>query len=185
MPQWAEFLELGRDEPDAPLDAIIGSQKPNQCCSLIYTSGTTGQPKGVMLSHDNVSSTHPHILRSFVRQCASNQLISVDLLLQYRCETLVRPQQSQHLIFTLSQLTWTAYSTAKHVSLTAASQAQEVVVSYLPLSHIAAQMVDIWIAMKIGGVTYFAQPDALKVRHTPQTDNTKTPAPEINAHQPV
>lgn len=76
-------------------------------------------------------------------------------------------QQSQHLIFTLSQLTWTAYSTSKHVNLTAASQAQEVVVSYLPLSHIAAQMVDIWITMKIGGVTYFAQPDALKVRRTP------------------
>ncbi|XP_035503467.1 long-chain-fatty-acid--CoA ligase ACSBG2 isoform X2 [Scophthalmus maximus] len=109
---WAEFMELGRDESDAPLDAIISSQKPNQCCTLIYTSGTTGQPKGVMLSHDN--------------------------------------------------LTWTALSTIRHVRLTDATQAQEVVVSYLPLSHIAAQMVDIWVTMKVGGATYFAQPDALK-----------------------
>ncbi|XP_030289549.1 long-chain-fatty-acid--CoA ligase ACSBG2 isoform X1 [Sparus aurata] len=109
---WAEFMELGRDEPDEPLDAIISSQKPNQCCSLIYTSGTTGQPKGVMLSHDNI--------------------------------------------------TWTALSTSRHVRLKDATLAQEVVVSYLPLSHIAAQMVDMWITMKVGGMTHFAQPDALK-----------------------
>lgn len=109
---WAEFMELGRDDPDGPLDAIISSQKPNQCCTLIYTSGTTGQPKGVMLSHDNI--------------------------------------------------TWTALSTGKHVQLKDADQSQEVVVSYLPLSHIAAQMVDIWVVMRVGGATYFAQPDALK-----------------------
>ncbi|XP_028301449.1 long-chain-fatty-acid--CoA ligase ACSBG2 isoform X2 [Gouania willdenowi] len=113
---WAEFMEVGRDEPDAPLDAVIASQKPNQCCMLIYTSGTTGQPKGVMLSHDNI--------------------------------------------------TWTALSTCRHVRLTDATQAQESVVSYLPLSHIAAQMVDIWVTMRVGGATHFAQPDALKVRRT-------------------
>ncbi|XP_061635856.1 long-chain-fatty-acid--CoA ligase ACSBG2 isoform X1 [Phyllopteryx taeniolatus] len=109
---WAEFMELGRDEPDASLDEVIASQKPNQCCTLIYTSGTTGQPKGVMLSHDN--------------------------------------------------LTWTALSTSRHVRLTVATESQEVVVSYLPLSHIAAQMVDIWVTMRVGGVTHFADPDALK-----------------------
>ncbi|XP_062854876.1 long-chain-fatty-acid--CoA ligase ACSBG2 isoform X2 [Trichomycterus rosablanca] len=109
---WAEFMELGRDEPDAPLDDVIASQKPNQCCTLIYTSGTTGQPKGVMLSHDN--------------------------------------------------LTWTAFSTTQTIHLSEADQSQEVVVSYLPLSHIAAQMVDIWITMRVGGAAYFAQPDALK-----------------------
>ena len=37
------------------------------------------------------------------------------------------------------------------------------VVSYLPLSHIAAQMLDIYIQITIGGTTFFAQPDALKV----------------------
>ncbi|XP_061540171.1 long-chain-fatty-acid--CoA ligase ACSBG2 isoform X1 [Phycodurus eques] len=109
---WAEFMELGRDEPDALLDEVIASQKPNQCCTLIYTSGTTGQPKGVMLSHDN--------------------------------------------------LTWNALSTSRHVRLTVATESQEVVVSYLPLSHIAAQMVDIWVTMRVGGVTHFADPDALK-----------------------
>ncbi|XP_060788739.1 long-chain-fatty-acid--CoA ligase ACSBG2-like [Neoarius graeffei] len=107
---WEEFMELGCNEPDAPLDDIIASQKPNQCCTLIYTSGTTGQPKGVMLSHDN--------------------------------------------------LTWTAFTATYTANLS--ESAQEVVVSYLPLSHITAQIVDIWTTMRVGGATYFAQPDVLK-----------------------
>lgn len=35
--------------------------------------------------------------------------------------------------------------------------------TYLPLSHIAGQIVDIYISMKYGAVVYFAKPDALKV----------------------
>jgi len=39
----------------------------------------------------------------------------------------------------------------------------EVVVSYLPLSHVAAQIVDIYCPLMYAASVYFAQPDALKV----------------------
>lgn len=48
-------MKLGEDVPEAQLNAMIDSLRANECCTLIYTSGTTGNPKGVMLSHDNVS----------------------------------------------------------------------------------------------------------------------------------
>nr|XP_028569405.1 long-chain-fatty-acid--CoA ligase ACSBG2 isoform X2 [Podarcis muralis] len=109
---WSEFMALGASVSDDQLDKIIASQKPNQCCTLIYTSGTTGQPKGVMLSHDNI--------------------------------------------------TWTARAGGNYVGLSKATERQEVVVSYLPLSHVAAQMIDIWLPITFGVHTCFAQPDALK-----------------------
>jgi long-chain-fatty-acid--CoA ligase ACSBG len=39
----------------------------------------------------------------------------------------------------------------------------EDVISYLPLSHVAAQVLDIHIPMLCTATVYFAQPDALKV----------------------
>lgn len=56
FPQWDDFMELGSSISNSQLDQIIASQKANQCAVLIYTSGTMGNPKGVMLSHDNVSA---------------------------------------------------------------------------------------------------------------------------------
>ena len=39
---------------------------------------------------------------------------------------------------------------------------QDRVISYLPLSHIAAQLIDVHVPMSLGACTYFCQPDALK-----------------------
>uniref|UniRef100_A0A8C9SVX6 Long-chain-fatty-acid--CoA ligase ACSBG1 n=1 Tax=Scleropages formosus TaxID=113540 RepID=A0A8C9SVX6_SCLFO len=109
---WEEFMELGQDIPEKDLDEIIRSQKANQCCVLIYTSGTTGKPKGVMLSHDNI--------------------------------------------------TWTAHHASRAGDVQPANSRQESLVSYLPLSHIAAQIYDLWTGIQWGELVYFAQPDALK-----------------------
>lgn len=66
--QWSDFLKMGEDMTDQELNAVIGSLRANECCTLIYTSGTTGNPKGVMLSHDNVS-TDPQLSCSRVYRC--------------------------------------------------------------------------------------------------------------------
>ena len=83
---WSQFLALGAAEDDHDLQERL-AHKANQCCTLIYTSGTTGPPKGVMLSHDNV--------------------------------------------------TWTAGRMADLLGL---RSCEEHILSYLPLSHVAAQV---------------------------------------------
>ena len=56
---------------------------------------------------------------------------------------------------------WTANHSVEMVGLV---EGEDIVVSYLPLSHIAAQMLDIFIPVTHAATIYFAQPDALKVR---------------------
>ncbi|MBV1923777.1 MAG: AMP-dependent synthetase/ligase, partial [Flavobacteriaceae bacterium] len=54
---WSEVLELGKDESNQDeVEQRKANVNENDLATLIYTSGTTGRPKGVMLSHKNITS---------------------------------------------------------------------------------------------------------------------------------
>jgi long-chain acyl-CoA synthetase len=54
---WDDFLATGDSVPDSEFDERLGALQADDLATLIYTSGTTGPPKGVMLTHGNLTWT--------------------------------------------------------------------------------------------------------------------------------
>jgi len=109
---WNQLIEMGeecQEETKEEAAKRLNDMAVNRCCGLVYTSGTTGSPKGVMVSHDNLTFTARVIGETY------------DGVFE-----------------------------------------GERIVSYLPLSHIAALELDMVFVMLFRGTTYFADKNALK-----------------------
>lgn len=100
---WESLPAIASRISESTLDERIDEQSPDDCCTLIYTSGTTGNPKGVMISHDNITWT-------------SGQLINTN-----------HGNHEDHIL------------------------------SYLPLSHIAEQIISLHAPILVGSTTWFAE----------------------------
>ena len=54
---YSELLELGKEtDNQKEVQDCMDNVQPSDLATIIYTSGTTGKPKGVMLSHSNITS---------------------------------------------------------------------------------------------------------------------------------
>ena len=71
--QQAEAEEPGRFE------AEIAQARPSDTALLVYTSGTTGQPKGAMLSHENILAAMESGARALPAQASDEQLCFLPL----------------------------------------------------------------------------------------------------------
>lgn len=80
-----------------------------------------------------------------------------------KCSTLIYTSGTtgnpKAVMLSHDNVTWTALMAGESANL---QDGEDVLISYLPLSHIAAQIIDLFAPMLFGGSVYFAQPDALK-----------------------
>ncbi|KAM6168063.1 long-chain-fatty-acid--CoA ligase ACSBG2-like [Erethizon dorsatum] len=101
------------------------------------------------LGHDITDETLDHIIDSQKpNQCCT---------LAY---SLVATGPPKIIMLSHDNITWTTVATVESLGYKCPPGGQEVLVSYLPLSYASAQILDMWVAIAVGGALYFSPQDA-------------------------
>ncbi|KAJ8913170.1 hypothetical protein NQ315_009007 [Exocentrus adspersus] len=92
------------------------------------------------------------LLEESLKRIAVNECCT----LVYTSGTVGKPKA---VMLSHDNLTWDALAITERVTI---ERGNEVLISYLPLSHVAAQILDIYVAISVGASVYFADKDAFK-----------------------
>lgn len=60
---WSDIIEMGSQVTDEELEERMATLEPDDVINMQYTSGTTGFPKGVMLTHSNLTNNAYNIAK--------------------------------------------------------------------------------------------------------------------------
>ncbi|KAM4893371.1 long-chain-fatty-acid--CoA ligase ACSBG1-like isoform 1-T1 [Sylvia borin] len=128
--------------------------------------------KAVVLYKDSIAERHPNLYTmeeflelggdvsdSTLDDVINSQKPNQCCVLIYTSGTTGKPKGA---MLSHDNITWTSAHCSRAGDMQPAEVQQESIVSYLPLSHIAAQIYDLWTGIKWGEQVYFAEPDALK-----------------------
>lgn len=85
---WTQLLQPYTNEEKATIDEIRDKTRGEHLATIIYTSGTTGNPKGVMLTHNNIVSNVRSCMEAF-SFCESDERILSFLPLNHIFERTV------------------------------------------------------------------------------------------------
>ena len=143
---WENVMEVGTCNPDnRPVEERHLNMSINECCILIYTSGTTGSPKGNPCSFIGFAYNK-------MQQCSNANY------------THTFGSRVFHIISGVMHSHDSVYCSAVTLSkkMMKLKDNKEVMVSYLPLSHAAANCLDMWVVFVSRGTIAFADKLALK-----------------------
>ena len=86
----------------------------------------------------------------------AGQAINQTALVVYTSGTTAKPKG---VLLSQDNLTWLSYACKEFYN---AREGEEVGISYLPVSHVVGQVIDLWMSPIIAGTIYFADKDALR-----------------------